>query len=187
MSAIPKGQRIAGLAVLGVALVLIVINAAAAFRNLDSLRPVHVGQDAPAFTLPLIDGQGQLAEQLALDSLRGSIVIIDFWATWCGPCASSMPVLEEVALLYRDKGVRVLSINTEGPRQARAARAMVQRLSPSVTLVSDQGEVSQLYKVGTIPHMLVLDPKGQVRWVHRGFSGASSMRSSLRAIIEELL
>lgn len=187
MSAIPKGQRIAGLAILAVVLALVIINAVAAFRDMDSLRPVHVGQGAPPFALPLIDEDGLLAEELSLETLRGSIVIIDFWATWCAPCTSAMPVLEEIALTYRDKGVRVLSINTEGPTQARAARAMVQRLSPSVTLVSDEGTVGRMYKVGTIPHMLLLDQDGQVRWVKRGFSGAASLRSNLRAIIEELL
>ena len=98
-----------------------------------------------------------------------------------------MPVLEEIATLYGDKGVRVLSVNTEGFGLARAARAMVEQLSPSALLVSDDGSASRLYNVSTIPHMLVIDRQGTVRWVKRGFGSASALRSDLRSVIEELL
>ena len=70
---------------------------------------------------------------------------------------------------------------------ARAARAMADKLSPSALLVSDDGSAGRLYNVSTIPHMLVIDRHGTVRWVKRGFGSASGLRSDLRTVIEELL
>ena len=98
-----------------------------------------------------------------------------------------MPVLEAIASRYKDQGLVVLSLNTEGERLARKARTMADELSPSVTLASDNGPVSQLYKVTTIPHMLVIDREGRVRWVHRGFVSASGLREGLNEAIGPLL
>ncbi len=169
------------------ALILLGLNTWSASKDWSSLRPVHEGQLAPDFSLPRINADGSLGAPLALSSLEGSVVIIDFWATWCGPCASAMPVLEEVAGQYKDRGVLVLSVNTEGSSEARAARSMANRLAPSLLLVSDSGLASRLYKVTTIPHMLVLDREGRVQWVTRGFGTASGLRRELRSIIDELL
>lgn len=186
-SMMSRRQRVGGLGVLTIALALLVINLVAAARNWANLRPVHEGQLAPEFSLHQIEERGRLGPELSLAAHRGSVVVIDFWATWCGPCESAMPVLEEVARQYKERGLVILSVNTEGPGAAPSARAMAERLSPSLTLLSDEGSASVLYKVTTIPHMLVVDREGRVRWIHRGFSTASGLHSDLSEIIEELL
>lgn len=142
-----------------------------------------VGAPAPEFSLTPAGGGDAIGPR----TFAGKVLIIDFWATWCAPCTSAMPVLEEMSILYGDRGVRVLSVNTEGFGMARAARAMAERLTPSALVVSDDGSAARLYNVSTIPHMLVIDRQGTVRWVKRGFGSAAGLRSDLRTVIEELL
>ncbi len=98
-----------------------------------------------------------------------------------------MPVLEGIAKEYAGQGVLVLSINTEGRSMGRQARQMVDRLAPTAVLLSDQGQAASLYKVNTIPHMLVLDRHGTVAWVHRGMGSSAALRSDLKKAIEALL
>jgi thiol-disulfide isomerase/thioredoxin len=134
-----------------------------------------------------IDALGRPGEVISLASLKGQVVLLDFWATWCGPCQESMPVVEEMARKYSDRGFTVLSLNTEGPGTAAAARRMTQRLAPSVLLATDSGAASSVFNVTTIPHMLVIDREGIVRLVHRGLRSASALRADLQAAIEPLL
>lgn len=180
-------SRRVGLGVIGLAALLLVINGFSAGKDCSSLRPVHAGEMAPDFKVASVDARGALGPAISLSSLRGKVVILDFWATWCSPCRASMPVLEDMATTYKDQGLVVLSLNTEGAESARAARSMVDELAPSVKLMSDNGRVSLLYKVTTIPHMLVIDREGQVQWVHRGFVGSSSLHDGLTEAVTPLL
>jgi thiol-disulfide isomerase/thioredoxin len=180
-------SRRAGLVVVALAAVLLGINGISVGKGCGELRPLHAGELAPDFEVARISANGQLGPKFTLHSLRGQVVVLDFWATWCGPCRASMPVLGELAETYKDRGLVVLSLNTEGPRLALAARKMADELSPQVMLASDNGPVSQLYSVTTIPHMLVIDREGRVSWVHRGFSGASALRDGLKDAIRPLL
>ena len=142
---------------------------------------------APDFEVASVNARGGLGPKLSLSSFRGQVVLLDFWATWCGPCRSSMPVLEDLATTYKDQGLVVLSINTEGSGKAGEARSMAKALAPSVRLMSDNGQVSALYKVTTIPHMLVVDREGRVHWVHRGFVSVGRLRDGLTDAITPLL
>ncbi len=180
-------SRRAGWAIAALILALLAINGRSVGQGCSELRPLHAGELAPDFEVRSVDAEGKLANPLSLSSLRGKVVVLDFWATWCGPCRASMPVLDEIARKYEDQGLVVLSVNTEGPRLARAAREMANELAPATTLTSDHGPVSALYHVTTIPHMLVIDREGRVRWVHRGFTSASRLRSGLVEAIGPLL
>jgi len=186
MTAQRRSHR-AGWGIAGLIALLIALNGGAAIKDCRNLRPVHQGEEAPQFTIPHIDAQGRLAGEFTLSESRGKVVILDFWATWCGPCKASMPVLNEIAQRYADRGVIVLSINTEGGAAAQRARTMANQLAPSVELLSDTGVASSLYKVNTIPHMLMLDRKGTVRWVHRGMGTRAGLRKDLEQAIEALL
>ncbi len=179
--------RRAGWAVVSLLATLFALNGISALQSCHRLRPVHEGEIAPEFAMPRIDSEGHLGAQFSLSQTRGSIVILDFWATWCGPCKASMPVLEGMAKEYAGQGLVILSINTEGRSMTRQARQMVNRLAPTVELLSDQGQAASLYKVNTIPHMLILDRNGTVVWVHRGMGSAAGLRSDLNQAIEALL
>ncbi len=180
-------SRRAGLVVVALATVLLGVNGSSVGQGCRELRPVHEGEIAPDFEVQSILANGELGQTFSLRSLRGKVVILDFWATWCGPCRASMPVLGELAKTYKEQGLVVLSLNTEGWRLATAARKMADELSPHVKLASDNGPVSELYNVNTIPHMLVIDREGRVRWVHRGFNSASALRDGLNEAIRPLL
>ena len=186
MSEVQRSIR-AGWVVLAITAALLAINGGAAIRDCQTLRPVHEGELAPDFSVPHIGDLGRLGTDFTLSQARGQVIVLDFWATWCGPCKTSMSVLEGVAQKYADRGVRVISINTEGAGAAQRARAMAESLAPSLELVSDTGVASALYKVNTIPHMLILDREGTVRWVHRGMGATSSLRKDLETNIEALL
>jgi thiol-disulfide isomerase/thioredoxin len=180
-------SRRAGWAVLALIVGLLAVNGTSVGRGCNSLRPLRAGELAPDFEVRSVDAEGRLGGKFSLSSMHGKVIIVDFWATWCGPCRASMPVLDEVARTYKGQDLVVLSLNTEGPRMARAAREMANELAPSTILASDHGPVSALYKVTTIPHMLVIDREGRVRWVHRGFTSPARLRSDLHNAIRPLL
>ncbi len=179
--------RITGIAFVLLLVGLLLLNGYGVVTNCSGLRPLHSGEAAPDFRSIKVTPDGRLGSIQQLDSTRGSVVVLDFWATWCGPCKSTMPVLEELATRYGPRGLRVLSVNTEGRGAAAKARRMIDRLAPSVELLMDTGEGSTLYNVSSIPHMLVIDRAGKVHMVHRGLITVSGLRSDLIDAIEPLL
>jgi len=179
--------RLAGLALLGIAALGLGLSLVWIARHPGVARPVIAGDQAPTFSLPIIDDTGHLGEPRDLADQRGRVVVLDFWATWCGPCRESMPVLESIHQTYRDRGVEVWSINTEGPSVAGAARALASKLGVTTIQLSDDGRVASRFKVTTIPHMVVIDRAGVIRHVHRGFSTAGRLQGELERVIGSLL
>jgi len=158
--------RTVGLAVSAIFAALFFSNLVAVVRGCEGLRPVTVGDPAPEVALPRIDG----GTPATLSSLRGKVVLIDFWATWCVPCRQTMPMLER---LYRSKhaeGLEIMSIDTEGMQAAERALAFARRLDPPVTfpLYVDDGHAGAAYRVGAIPHLALIDKQGRVRRVYVG-------------------
>ena len=133
-------------------------------QHAESLRPMRDGDPAPAFALPRVAADGSLGPPVALASLAGKVVVLDFWATWCGPCLQSMPHLDAFAKQHPD--VTVLAINTD---DAREARALFRDKKYGLDLLEDpDGETSRTYRVETIPHTVVIDSRGIVRAVLHG-------------------
>ncbi len=180
-----RGARWAGRGLLATAATLLALNGLWIARHWEALRPISAGDMAPLFALPSIDSAGQLGVPIRLADLRGRVVLVDFWAAWCGPCRRSMPVIEKVFRRYNSRGFTVLSVNTDGPDESRKARTTVAQTT--FPLVSDDGRVANLYKVTTIPHLLLVDHLGVVRHVHRGFSSVAELERSLNGQIEALL
>ena len=144
-------------------------------ENPDLVKPMTSGDPAPAFALPRIDPTGKLAERVALAQSRGKVTVLDFWATWCGPCLAAMPRLEKLARSHPD--VAVLAINLD---DAVAARAVFNEHGYTMTLLADDSDVRDRYGVSSIPHTVIIDRSGVVRHVVRG-SG-----TDLAALVEPL-
>jgi peroxiredoxin len=122
-----------------------------------------IGSPAPDFTLRSNSGIN-----LKLSEHRGEVIMINFWATWCGPCRQEMPELDRLYQKYRKTGFLLLGVSVDD--KPEAARAMAQQLKVSFpVLFDDRKQASRLYDVDAMPSTLLVDRHGVVRFVHRGY------------------
>jgi peroxiredoxin len=121
------------------------------------------GQVAPDFALKSSTG-----ENLRLSEFRGDVVMINFWATWCGPCRQEMPLLDELYTRYERVGFSLLGVNIDD--DSRRAMQMIEDLGVSFPVLFDaRKEVSELYEVEAMPVTVLVDREGNVRYVHHGY------------------
>lgn len=122
-----------------------------------------VGQPAPAFDLKLADGGTvNLADHKGKD-----VVMLDFWATWCGPCVKGLPIVSKVAKDYADKGVVFYAVNVQ--ESAEEINAFLQKHGLDIKVPMDaEGNVSTDYKATGIPQTVIIDKNGVVQVVHVG-------------------
>lgn len=139
------------------------------------------GQKAPDFVLKSATG-----ENLRLREYRGDVVMINFWATWCGPCRQEMPLLDELYGRYRRVGFRLLGVNIDD--DSRRAMAMADELGVTFPVLFDEDkQVSKLYQVEAMPMTLLLDREGTVRHVHHGYKPGYEQKylNEIRALLRE--
>ncbi|MGA8204825.1 MAG: TlpA disulfide reductase family protein [Woeseiaceae bacterium] len=121
------------------------------------------GQAAPDFALKSSTG-----ENLRLSEYRGDVVMVNFWATWCGPCRQEMPLLDQLYSRYERVGFTLLGVNIDD--NSSKAMNMVQELGVSFPVLFDsRKEVSKLYQVDTMPATVLIDREGTVRYIHHGY------------------
>jgi peroxiredoxin len=121
------------------------------------------GQTAHDFALKSSTG-----ENLRLSEYRGEVVMINFWATWCGPCRQEMPLLDELYNRYQRVGFNLLGVNIDD--DSRRAMQMAEELGIDFPVLFDAGkEVSRLYDVEAMPVTVLVDREGRVRYVHHGY------------------
>jgi peroxiredoxin len=118
---------------------------------------------APDFTLRTMSGPNmRLAEQ------RGRVVMVNFWATWCGPCRQEMPQLDRLYQKYKSSGFVLLGVNVDDDTHKAADVAGKLGVTFPVLLDTDKA-VSKLYDLSTMPSTVLIDRDGKVRYVHRGY------------------
>lgn len=134
---------------------------------------------APDFTLKSLDGRNlRLAEQ------RGNVVLVNFWASWCGPCKVEMPHLNKLYDKYRSAGFTMLGVNVdEDPRTASGAAAKLAVRFP--VLFDADKQVSRLYDLQSMPATVLIDRDGRVRYLHRGYR--DGMEEAYERQIRELV
>lgn len=121
------------------------------------------GQPAPDFALKSSTG-----ENLRLSEFRGDVVMINFWATWCGPCRQEMPLLDELYTRYERVGFNLLGVSIDD--DSSRAMAMIDELGVNFPVLFDaRKEVSKMYDVGAMPVTVIVDRTGNVRYVHQGY------------------
>ncbi len=177
----PARWRAAGFAALGLLCVALGYNIVWSTRHFDALRPIEHGESAPEFSLPRIDGT---AGRLSLSSLRGKVVLLDFWATWCPPCVQMIPVLHDLHKEWAPRGVEFVGVNSDGPQSTvDDIRAfLIERPAP-YPIVLDDGTANTLYKIRALPQMVLIDREGAVR---KMFIGLTSRRELASAISDAL-
>jgi thiol-disulfide isomerase/thioredoxin len=146
-------------------------------RPPESEHVLEIGQAAPNFKLPDLTGQ-----QVSLDQFKGKIVMLDFWATWCGPCRMTMPVVDNLQKEYADTMV-LLTINIQETHEVVRDYIRAQG-NHSRVLLDEEGAVGTMYGAEHIPLQILIDKQGIVRFAMEGYS--PSMASQFRAEINKL-
>ena len=140
---------------------LLVLMALPAFAR-PAVRAAAPGSAAPTFTLPTRTGS------VSLDSLRGRVVYVDFWASWCAPCRRSFPWLDSLAVRYADRGLTIVAINLDKDR--RAADAFLEEFPAGFIVAFDPaGRTAEAYRVPAMPSSFLIGPTGALLSSHSGF------------------
>jgi len=118
---------------------------------------------APNFTSPSLSGSN-----VRLSELKGDVILLNFWASWCGPCRLEMPLLNKLHNKYKAIGFTVLGVNVE--ESTSAAQDFLKDNKVSFPILWDtQNTVSKQYNVQAMPTTVMIDRDGQVRYIHKGF------------------
>jgi cytochrome c biogenesis protein CcmG/thiol:disulfide interchange protein DsbE len=137
-----------------------------------------VGQAAPDAEFAALQGN----ENIKLSSLQGKVVLLDFWASWCAPCQEELPLLDDMAVRLKDKGIEIVGVSLD-ENKADAERFLTRKSSWSLTLGHDpEQRVADQFKPPKMPTSYVIDRKGVVRQMNAGFE-----RSDAKKIEAQLL
>jgi peroxiredoxin len=139
------------------------------------------GGPAPAFTLAARGGH-----DVTLAQYHGQVVMINFWASWCGPCRQEMPLLESIYKKYNKLGFTLLGVNVEP--DSKAADDWLRETPVSFPILYDKdSKVSKLYDVAGMPSTVIIDRSGKLRKVHRGYKPGDENEylDSIRALVRE--
>ena len=140
--------------VCGLALVLLVASTASAL--------------APGDAPPAIDMPDQAGNRVDLNELKGKVVLVDFWASWCGPCRQEMPVLEELHKKYAKQGLVLIGVNVD--TNPKKMNNFLKSTPASFRIVQDRKlAVAARYEPATMPSSYFVGRDGKIRYVHEGF------------------
>jgi len=134
------------------------------------------GKAAPEFTLGALDTGAGLGDgkPVALTQYRGKPVLLDFWATWCGPCKAQSPILDGVSKRLSERGLVVLGVGTSDTPSAARAWAKSHKISYPI-IMDEDGAVARSYGVSNLPTLVLLAKDGTVRAIRVGLTDASEL------------
>jgi peroxiredoxin len=136
---------------------------------------------APGFALAAKDGG-----EVSLESLKGQVVMVNFWASWCGPCRQEMPHLEALHQRYSSLGFTLLGVNVD--KDSGDAQEFLDETSVSFPILFDpESSVSELYDVIAMPSTVLVDREGNMRFIHHGYKPGyeNDYQTQIRALIRE--
>ena len=140
---------------------------------------INTGNRARDFTLKSLDG-----EELSLSDFRGDVVLINFWATWCGPCRAEIPDFEQVYGKHKDKGFMILGLNQqESPGVIEPFAEELGMTYP--VLLDEQGQVMSEYRILGLPTSVLVDRDGVIQLRHTGTMTAAQLESQLDDLLSQ--
>jgi thiol-disulfide isomerase/thioredoxin len=154
------------------ALLLIVAN--------PNAHAVEVGASLPECALEVMDSK----QNLSLSQYKGKVLYVDFWASWCGPCAKSFPFLNELHQQLKDQGLQIVGVNLD--ENVDDAKAFLAKYPASFSVMADTGkQCAKDFDVKAMPSSYIIDRKGIVHHIHLGFRPGEA--KELRDLVEKLL
>ncbi|HLK69732.1 MAG TPA: redoxin family protein [Bryobacteraceae bacterium] len=132
-----------------------------------------VGKDAPAFDIKGVDGKSY-----SLAALKGKPVLLDFWATWCGPCRKSSPIVEKLYREYKERGLTIIGVDVGEERSVVEAFLKKNPMAYPSALSGDSG-IQEAYKVKAYPTFVLIGSDGKVAAEEIGFSSEDVLRGML--------
>jgi thiol-disulfide isomerase/thioredoxin len=148
-----------------------------------ALIPAWSEPTGPAPNFTLTDRSGNF---VSLEDLRGQVIMINFWASWCGPCREEMPLLEQIHQRYEALGFTLLGVNVEeNPDDGKAF--LRERPVSFPVLYDPQNGISKLYDVIAMPSTVIIDRQGNVRYLHHGYKPGyeNDYQDQIRALARE--
>jgi thiol-disulfide isomerase/thioredoxin len=136
---------------------------------------------APQFTL---DSRG--GPKISLAQYKGQVVMLNFWASWCGPCRQEMPLLENIYKKYNKLGFTLIGVNVEP--DSKEAEGFLKQTPVSFPVIYDKDSaVSKAYDVQGMPSTVIIDRKGNIRVLHRGYKPGDENEylDSIRTLVRE--
>ena len=119
-------------------------------------------------------------------TLTSGPVLIDFWATWCQPCIKALPILQEIESMYASKGLTVVGINEDGPRNLPKVRPFLRSHKLEFRVLLDlNSSVMNAYRLNSIPTTILIDKTGEIVYFHQGYKPGDEVE--LKKAIEKLL
>lgn len=141
---------------------------------------VDVGASLPECALEVMDNK----QNLSLSQYKGKVLYVDFWASWCGPCAKSFPFLNEMHEQFKDQGLQIVGVNLD--ENVNDAKAFLAKYPASFTVAADVSkQCAKDFAVKAMPSSYLIDRKGIVHHVHLGFKPGEAQE--IRLLVEKLL
>ena len=177
----PTRRRLLFTSILALGLIWTLISADKTGSTTAGLIPApQKGFLAPDFTLETLDG-----ESITLSDLRGRVVLVNFWASWCPPCRAEMPAFRQAFQDYHGQGFEILAVNATAQDNLRDIAAFVEEYNLSFPIALDaDGSVNEKYQVRSLPTSYFVDKEGIITEV---VIGGPITEALVRARIEELL
>ena len=156
-----------------------ILTIASLFTVSVGVQAASVSGPAPNFTLKSLNGSN-----VKLSELRGKVVLLNFWASWCGPCREEMPLLNKIHNKYQPLGFTILGVNVE--EQSDAAKNFIaQRPVDFPILLDSKNQVSKMYDVVAMPTTVLIDRDGNMRFLHQGYQ--SGDEAEYRKMVKKLV
>lgn len=156
----------------------------AVLPHMDPGKSSLAGQPAPDFALEVINSPTP-GNRIGLADMRGKVVVLDFWASWCGPCRAQAPIIDRLSKQFESEPVRVVGINTSD--QLRAATKFLKDAALSYPSVLDKdGAVARAYSAFELPTLVIVDPSGKISFRAARLVGEKEIADAVKEALKSV-